>query len=235
VIAFTDFADPALVEHADVIFPAEAYAEKEGTVTHPDGRVQRLRQAIAHPGEVRSQAAALVSLIETLSGEPPGLETVSMVSERVFEAVPFLSGLTLGELGGRGARWQEREAAAALDAPQLSDEAPETPPELPDPGAGLRLGMARPLWAGRETRHAEVLRFLAPRQRVELAPADARRLGVAPGEEVVVSMNGHRVRGPATLRDGSQDGTVFLVEGTGEDDANELGADVAQRVEVRRA
>ena len=30
-------------EFADVVFPAEAYAEKEGTVTHPDGRVQRLR------------------------------------------------------------------------------------------------------------------------------------------------------------------------------------------------
>ncbi len=33
-----------------MIFPAESYAEKEGTVVHPDGRVQRLRTAIAHPG-----------------------------------------------------------------------------------------------------------------------------------------------------------------------------------------
>ena len=36
-------------EHADVVFPAEAYAEKEGTLTHPDGRVQRLRPAIGRP------------------------------------------------------------------------------------------------------------------------------------------------------------------------------------------
>ena len=35
-----------LREHADVVFPAEAYAEKEGTLVHPDGRVQRLRPAI---------------------------------------------------------------------------------------------------------------------------------------------------------------------------------------------
>jgi NADH-quinone oxidoreductase subunit G len=235
VIAFTDFADPVLVEHADVVFPAEAYPEKEGTVTHPDGRLQRLRQAIAHPGEVRSQAAVLVSLIEILTEEPPGYETVGMVSERAFEAVPFYTEMTLAEIGGRGVRWQERDAAAALEPPDLPEEAPETPPELPDPGAGLRLGVARPLWAGRETRHAEVLRFLAPRQRVELAPADARRLGVAPGEEVVVSANGYRVRGPATLRDGAQPGTVFLVEGTGDDAANQLGSEAARRVEVRRA
>ena len=37
-----------LREHATVVFPAESYAEKEGTVTHPDGRVQRLRPAIGH-------------------------------------------------------------------------------------------------------------------------------------------------------------------------------------------
>ena len=43
-----------LREHATVIFPAESYAEKEGTVVHPDGRLQRLRDAIAHPGEVRA-------------------------------------------------------------------------------------------------------------------------------------------------------------------------------------
>ena len=37
-------------EHADVVFPAEAYAEKEGTVTHPDGRVQRAAPGDRPPG-----------------------------------------------------------------------------------------------------------------------------------------------------------------------------------------
>ena len=46
-------------EHADVVFPAEAYPEKEGTITHPDGRLQRLRPAIGHPrGPGGSRAAA---------------------------------------------------------------------------------------------------------------------------------------------------------------------------------
>ena len=54
VIAFAAFHDEALDEHADVVFPAAVYAEKEGTVTHPDGRLQRVRQALGHPGEARA-------------------------------------------------------------------------------------------------------------------------------------------------------------------------------------
>ena len=45
-----------------MVFPAESYAEKEGTVTHPDGRLQRVRQAIGHPGEVRPQWSVLAEL-----------------------------------------------------------------------------------------------------------------------------------------------------------------------------
>jgi NADH-quinone oxidoreductase subunit G len=235
VVAFSDFVDETLAEHADVVFPAEAYAEKEGTVTHPDGRVQRLRQAIAHPGGVRPQAAVLVALIEEISGEPAEFDAAASVSRRVFESVPFYAGLTLDEVGGRGVRWQEREAASALEAPELPAEPPETPPELTDPGAGFRLGTAVSLWSGRETRHAAVLRFLAPRQRAELAAEDARRIGVEHGDEVVVAVDGRRVRAPATLRDGAQAGTVFLVEGTDEDEANRLTNGVPRRVEVRRA
>ena len=54
VIAFAQFRSEALDEEADVVFPAQVYAEKEGTVTHPDGRIQRVRQALADrgPGEV---------------------------------------------------------------------------------------------------------------------------------------------------------------------------------------
>ena len=48
VIAFAGFLDEGLEEHADIVFPAETYAEKEGTVTHPDGRLQRVRQALGH-------------------------------------------------------------------------------------------------------------------------------------------------------------------------------------------
>ena len=68
--------------HADVVFPAESHAEKEGTVTHPDGRLQRLRPNVPHPGEVRPGWQVLVELSAAL-GHETGLDTAS----EVFEAL----------------------------------------------------------------------------------------------------------------------------------------------------
>ena len=49
VIAVESQMTDVVREFADVVFPAEAYAEKEGTLVHPDGRLQRLRPAIGRP------------------------------------------------------------------------------------------------------------------------------------------------------------------------------------------
>ena len=62
VVAHAAVMTEGLREHATVIFPAESHAEKEGTVVHPDGRLQRLRMAIAHPGEVQPGWAVLAEL-----------------------------------------------------------------------------------------------------------------------------------------------------------------------------
>ncbi|MEX2413185.1 MAG: molybdopterin-dependent oxidoreductase, partial [Thermoleophilaceae bacterium] len=53
VVAFAEFLTPGLERHATVVLPAECAAEKEGTLTHPDGRLQRVRQALPHRGSVR--------------------------------------------------------------------------------------------------------------------------------------------------------------------------------------
>ncbi|HEX5307901.1 MAG TPA: molybdopterin-dependent oxidoreductase [Solirubrobacteraceae bacterium] len=62
VIAHAHFLSDALREQADVIFPAEAYPEKEGTVTHPDGTEQRVRRAVRHLGEIRDESLVLEQL-----------------------------------------------------------------------------------------------------------------------------------------------------------------------------
>jgi len=115
VIAHATFLTEGLREHADVIFPAEAYAEKEGTIIHPDGRIQRLRPAVARVGEFGSTRAGWQVLVDVASrlGCDLGVLTGSMASQQLFDAIPFYAGLTLEEIGGRGVRWQERETAVA--------------------------------------------------------------------------------------------------------------------------
>ncbi len=230
VVAFADHLTPGL-KGADVVFPAASYAEKEGTMTHPDGRLQRLRQAIGHPGEVRQPALVLAELCSRL-GEPVDAAATPMVTQQVSEAVAFYAGLTLDEIGGRGVRWQERDAASALTVPDIPDAPLEPPPEPPE---GMKLGTVRTLWAGRETRHAPALRFLAPRQQAELSAEDAKSLGIRPGDEVEVAANGASVRAIARLRQAVPPGTVFLLEGTDEDSATALMNGSPRVVEVRKA
>jgi len=62
VIAHAAFLTDALREHADIVLPAEAYPEQEGAVTHPDGRIQRVRRAVGHIGGTRDQREVLDDL-----------------------------------------------------------------------------------------------------------------------------------------------------------------------------
>ncbi|HEY3971197.1 MAG TPA: molybdopterin-dependent oxidoreductase, partial [Solirubrobacteraceae bacterium] len=112
VISHAMFFTDAIREYADVVFPAGAYPEKEGTVVHPDGRIQRLRPAVAKPGESRAEwqviadVAARIGLdLEVLTG--------GIASQQLFDAVPQYSGLTLEEIGGKGMRPHERATAVA--------------------------------------------------------------------------------------------------------------------------
>jgi NADH-quinone oxidoreductase subunit G len=230
VLAVSDFVTESAARFAHVVLPAEAYAEKEGTVTHPDGRIQRVRQAVARPPGVRRQTDVLLELVSRLSSAPFRLPP-AQVTRLMADTVPFLRGLTLDEIGGRGIRWPERDAAGQLPQAPLPDAAPELPPELP---AGLRLGTARSLWADRVTEHSQALRFLAPTQLAELSEADAGRLGIASGDEVEVAVNGTSVSARAQLRARVPAGSVFLTEGTSEDNATALTGAEPRTVEVRR-
>ena len=125
----------------------------------------------------------------------------------VAEAVPFYAGITLDEIGGRGVRWQDREAAAALDPGRAPSEALAAPPAAPQ---GLRAGAAPGFWGGAETEHAVSLRFLATGPRVELSVEDARAAGVDSGDEVRLSAGGESVVAVVAVRTGVPRGSLFL-------------------------
>jgi NADH-quinone oxidoreductase subunit G len=112
VIAHASFLTDALVEHADVVFPAGAYPEKEGTIVHPDGRVQRLRPAVAQLGQARAEWSVIAELAQRM-GLDLDVLVGAMASEQLFGAVPWYEGLTLEQIGGKGVRPQERRVAVA--------------------------------------------------------------------------------------------------------------------------
>lgn len=207
MIAFAAFRSEALDEQADVVFPAGVYAEKEGTITHPDGRLQRVRQALGHPGDGRPAWSVLAELCERL-GAGTGAVAASAITALIAEAVPFYAGLTLDEIGGNGVRWQEREAASALPQEELPTDRLEQPPAAPD---GLLLASAPTLWGGPAVEHSPSLSFLATDDRAALISVeDAERLGIDSRDEVELEANGESVNAIAFVRTGMPAGSVFL-------------------------
>jgi NADH-quinone oxidoreductase subunit G len=218
VLAVSMFED-ASTRHADVVFPAESYAEKEGTVTHPDGRIQRLRPGVPHPGQVRPTWQVLVEL-SALLGDETGIDSAPEALAAIASEVPFYAGITHEEIGGRGVRWQDREAASTF--PKAEAPAGAGPTPTPAGDGGLRVGTYRDLWASPVADLSPALRFLAPEQTLDLAPADADRLGLAQGDEVDVRSNGTSLRARVMIRERVRPGSAFLIEGTTEANANAL-------------
>jgi NADH-quinone oxidoreductase subunit G len=224
VVAHAQFLTDGLREHATVIFPAESYAEKEGTITHPDGRLQRLRPAIGHPGSTRSEWSVIADMSRRL-GLDLGVLTGPMATAQLVEEVSFYAGLTLEEIGGKGVHWPARDAAGAFPAAEPATPAFEMVPSPAAVNGRLRLGTFRSIWNAPEVKVSPALKFLHPKLRVEMAPADAQRLELFQGDQVVVGSDGQTVDATVIVRDATPEGSVFL-------ETNALDGPL---VEVRRA
>ncbi len=259
VICFSTFEN-ATTAKASVVFPLETHAEKDGTVTHPDGRLQRVRPSAARPGDIRPNWGVLAELSIAL-GHDTGIHSQPSAFAALTEAVPFYAGITDADIGGRGVRWQETDAAsqlpraAGVDSPgplargvpgeptpasRQSSEGTNDPGSIgtpregepSDPGSFV-LGSYRDLWAGPITELNPPLRFLAPQQRVELSVSDAELLGLKAGETVAVSQNGTSLSARVAIKERVPEGTCFLLEGTAESNANALlnGSPVSVKIE----
>jgi len=112
LIVFSTFEN-ATTAKADVIFPLETHAEKDGTVTHPDGRLQRVRPSAGRPGDIRPNWGVLAELSVAL-GHDTGVDSQPSAFAALVEAVPFYGGIDDAAIGGRGIRWQDRDAASSL-------------------------------------------------------------------------------------------------------------------------
>ena len=253
VVSISMFEDPS-TSLADVVLPAESHAEKEGTVTHPDGRLQRVRASVPRPDGVRPVSQVLTEIAAAI-GQTWDLPDQPAVLAAMAADVSFYGGISDEEIGGLGIRWQETDAGRSWapgggatdnerDAPAGPTESGETPRGVasggPPPGdhatptSGLLLGTYRDLWASEVTRRNPALRFLVPDQRLEIASTDAEALELENGDQVTVSVNGSSVSARVAVRARMERGTAFLLEGTDEENANALANGAGTRIEVAK-
>ena len=184
----------ALEAQADVVFPAPVYAEKEGTVTHPDGRLQRVRQALGHAGESRPGWWVLEDLCGRL-----GAGTGAAVGRGGHRA-----GRRRGALLRRHHARRDRRRGRALAGPRGRVRPPrartcrptalEQPPAAPE---GLRARRRAHALDRPEVEHSPSLRFLDTGPRVLDLPGRRRASsGLSDGDRPRSSANGDERRAP---------------------------------------
>lgn len=201
---------------ADVFLPATSWAEKEGTFTNTDRRVQRVRQAISPRGQARPDWQIICDLakrIEARLGRPNtaywDYEHPSEILEEIGSVVPEYAGVKYARIENEGLQtpvWDESHTGT----PYLFGESfprgrgkfhplefvPSV--ELPDDEYPFILTTGRVLehWhGGTLTRHS-MLDELYPEALVEVNPVDAEMLSIQSGQTVRVSSR----RGSIVLR-----------------------------------
>jgi predicted molibdopterin-dependent oxidoreductase YjgC len=230
-------------EMADVVLPASAsFCEAEGTVTSSERRVQRVRRAIAPPGEARDDIVILCDLARRL-GHDLGSSDAETVWNELRSLSPMHNGMSYARLeANRGLHWpcfdeshpgEQFLHARLWEDPVRGRRAPfhavehEGPVDLLDESFPLRLTTGRRL----DSYNTGVQSggYTSPLRRgeaLELSPVDALRFGVVDGEVVRVSSRRGSVVTPVRIDRGLRPGLVFMTPHfTDEVDTNVLTID----------
>ena len=220
---------------ADVVLPAASFAEKEGTFSNTERRVQRVRPATRPPGEAREDWR-IVAGIAAAMGRPLGYGSVDDIMGEISGLTPSYAGISYARLDSCSLHWPcptpEHPGTPILHTKEftrgkgLFSRIEYRPPaEEPDAEYPLRLTTGRSLWqyhTGTMTRRAPGLEALAPRSWLEIAPVDAGALGVADGDAVTVTSRRGSVETVARVTGGIREGTVFMPFHYAESAANVL-------------
>src|ERR1700731_888717 len=186
--------------HADVILPASAFAEKSGTFTNTDRRVQLAREVIKPPGEAR-QDLWIIQEIAKRMGLPWNYAGPDEVFAEMTEVMPSLKNISWERLVREGAVTYPvddpdkpgNEIIFTTGFPTESGRgkivpARVVPPdELPDDEYPMVLSTGRVLehWhTGSMTRRSQVLDQIEPEAVAFMSPKDMRRMKVWPGDLV---------------------------------------------------
>ncbi len=199
---------------ADLILPATGALERDGTTMNLEGRLQRLRRAVAPP--CPDELAWISKLAARFDVEisPHASAVFAELSEHLFQD------LSMDEIGLRAAL----PSRTAYEAPAPAAQ----PASVPEHGATeLRLQRYRALISGPAVERVRELEFQRPEREVEISAVDARQRGISSGDPVLVRSNGTSIELRARVNRRLVEGIARVAE--------EHAADLHAVVEVVKA
>ncbi len=216
--------------YADVILPAAAGAEKDGTLTNSDRRVQRMRQAIPPVGQARPDWEIICALAKVLEAKL-GLESnawnfnhPSEIWEEMRQLTPDFGGIDYDRLEREnGVHWPCPDFDHPGTPYLFEEEFPRgrgkfhaveygTESELPDADYPFILSTGRVLyhWHGGTMTRTSALNDIWPECTVEIHPHDATRLALVTGDWVDLSSRRGKITARLLVTGRSPEGTIFI-------------------------
>jgi predicted molibdopterin-dependent oxidoreductase YjgC len=223
---------------ADVVLPGVCFAEKTGTFSNTERRVQLNRQAVQPVGNVRQDYEIIADLAARFDHQFP--RTPEGLFEEIRQLTPSYAGLTYERLEDVGIAWPcptvEHPGTRFLHKDKFSrglalltamDYKPSA--ELPDADWDMTLStgrLAEHYHTGSMTRRAAILDTIVKTGHVELHPEDAKAHDVVDGERVAVSTRRGRIETLVKVTDRVARGSIFVPFHFAEAAANQLTNDV---------
>lgn len=210
-------------ELADVVLPAASFAEKDGTFTNTERRVQRVRKAIPAPGQAKPDWVILQELMAKL-GYDKTYADASEIMEEIASVTPSYGGINYARLENESLQWpcpttdhpgtrflHKDKCARGLGL--LKPWAFKPSAELPDGDYPFILTTGRILYhyhTKTMTGKVDGLNNLFPGSYVEINPAAARQLKIADGDRVKVSTRRGTIQATAKVTGKLKESVIFM-------------------------
>ncbi|MBN2237994.1 MAG: formate dehydrogenase subunit alpha, partial [Bacteroidales bacterium] len=225
-------------KYADVVLPATTFAEKDGTFTNTERRVQRVRKAINPVGNSKEDWEITCIIAQKMGAKGFDYQNVEEISKEINSLTPSYAGITFQRIEKEGLQWPcptethpgtkilhtEKFATANGKARfmpleyRLSDE-------LPDEDYPLLLTTDRSLYhyhTSSMTGRVEGLMLLDKEELLRIHPEDAKKCGIVDGEMVKAFSRRGEVTVKANITDIVQPGVVSMTFHFFETPTNEL-------------
>ncbi len=225
-------------EYADVVLPSACFAEKDGTFTNTERRVQRVRKAVTAPGRAHNDWEIICEVASKM-GYPMAYESASRITEEIASVTPIYGGISFERLDKEGLQWpcpdRQHPGTKYLHADRFTRgkgkfHAVEfkSPAEMPREGFPFVLSTGRQLYqfhTGTMTRKSRAIHQVSPTGYVEIHAHDAERFGIANDQMVEVTTRRGQVTTRARVTTKIERGWLFMPFHFQEGPANALTHD----------
>lgn len=209
---------------ADIVLPAASYAEKDGTITTTDRRVQLIRKAIEPIGQSLPDWKIICNFAKKMGSKEFEFNHPSEIMDEIASLAPIYGGISFERIYAKGLHWpcpnKEHPGTPVLHKEKftrgkgafIAIEFKE-PAELPDDEFPLILTTGRVIFhfhTGTMSRRTKILNQESPTGFVEIHPDDAKKLGIFPDEIVKVKSRRGEIEIRAYVTDKITPGVVFI-------------------------